>query len=284
MKAIRITLAIILTLLVVFSSYWFGPNRRYKVEARCPQFAMAHKAPRGHDGGGAAELELNVKLCRCTDSDVKITLAGRVKGVEKWEYLDHQRIEPGEQPDDRIYFFSIPEKPWTTRYFYKFEGRLTEDGPNAEPRLILERENGDPMMIKFKGAVPGWILILHILAMFGGFCVLILSVFHAIAMAAGRGKDNPAAAGRLGWMAWLILFIGGLPLGCAMNYYAFNVYWEAWPFGGDVTDNKTQIALIIWGIATYFLMKKPSKKAGIVGVLAGLVVLAIFLIPHSAQI
>ncbi|MFH1998126.1 MAG: hypothetical protein ABIK28_00530 [Planctomycetota bacterium] len=279
MKTFRIVLSLILTLLVVFSSYYFGPNRRYKVESRCQEFTLSHKAPRGYDGEGAAELKLHAKLCKCSESDMEVALIGRVKGATEWERHAPVRVEPGDLPDDRIYTFEVPAKPWTTRYNYTFEGRLSKDADTHEPRVTLTRENGEPMMIKFKGAVPAWILVTHILAMFGGFFVLILSVFHSFALALNRGRLD--APGRLAWLAWVIMFIGGVPLGWAMNYFAFHVYWEAWPFGGDVTDNKTQVALIIWGLAAFLLARKPSPKTGILGVLAGLVVLAIFLIPHS---
>jgi hypothetical protein len=118
--------------------------------------------------------------------------------------------------------------------------------------------------------------------MFGGFFLLILSTLHAWGLAWGR--EDHKAASSLAWWSWLVLFIGGVPVGFAMNYFAFNVIWEAFPFGGDVTDNKTQIALVLWALAALGLSYKKNRRSGVFAVLAGLLVLAIFLIPHSAQV
>jgi len=59
---------------------------------------------------------------------------------------------------------------------------------------------------------------------------------------------------------WTIiaLFIGGFLLGFAMNGYAFGEMWGGWPFGSDVTDNKTQIAFIGWLIAFLYDKEKPK--------------------------
>ncbi len=51
-----------------------------------------------------------------------------------------------------------------------------------------------------------------------------------------------------------LLFLGFVPFGIAMNYFAFGVLWEAFPFGQDVTDNKSQIMLLFW-LVTLFLVK-----------------------------
>jgi hypothetical protein len=66
-----------------------------------------------------------------------------------------------------------------------------------------------------------------------------------------------------------------------MNYYAFDVFWEAVPFGQDVTDNKTQVALVFWGLAAIFLTRRSGRHAGFFTVAAGLLSLAMYLIPHS---
>jgi hypothetical protein len=277
MKALRITLAVLITLVVVVASRYFGPNRQYTVETSSQGVEMAHKAPRGHDEGGPAPLWVKVRLNGKEASDLMIGLKGRVKGAEAWEGILPSRTEPGEEGWDQRILFEVPEKPWTTRYFYQFDGCVK----GGEP-FTLTRDDGNPMMVKFKGKVPAWIVILHVLGMFGGFFLLILSTLHAWALAWGR--EDYKAASSLAWWSWLVLFIGGVPVGFAMNYFAFNVIWEAFPFGGDVTDNKTQIALILWALAAMGLSYKKNRRSGVFAVVAGLLVLAIFLIPHSAQV
>lgn len=271
MKVLRIIIAVVLTLIVIASARRFGPNRPYEVKASSSSFTLSHEAPRGHSGEGPAKLGLKVDADEGKATEISVELLGRIKGDREWENIGPSREEEG------TYIFEIPAKPWGTRYFYKFQGRLGD-----EPPITLCREGGEPMMVKFKGSVPAWLLILHIVAMFGGFFLLIWSALHALRLAAGGDDERKAAP--LAWWAWAVMFIGGVPLGFAMNWYAFGVLWEAFPFGGDVTDNKTQIALIIWGIASLALTLKRGRKSGVFAVVIALVVLALFLIPHSVQV
>jgi hypothetical protein len=77
-----------------------------------------------------------------------------------------------------------------------------------------------------------------------------------------------------------------------MNYFAFGVLWEAFPFGTDVTDNKSQIMFAFW-LVTLFTVKgtfwsKDERKdlvsdrgfstLVIVSFIATMLILAI---PHS---
>ncbi len=60
---------------------------------------------------------------------------------------------------------------------------------------------------------------------------------------------------------------------------AFNLWWTGWPVGWDMTDNKTLLALIAWVAAAAGL--KWSRSGGAWVLAAAVVMLAIFLIPHS---
>jgi hypothetical protein len=266
-----------MTLLVIASARYFGPNRPYIVEAAGKGIGLSHKAPRGHTGEGPAELELDVELKGVEESGLQVELVGQVKNSEVLERLSPVESEPGSDGSMRIYKFEVPHRAPATRYHYRFEARIQGGDP-----LVLERDDGSPMMVKFKGNVPAWIVITHILAMFGGFFLMIWSALYAFQPAFGKGDAKPAA--RLGLWAWITMFVGGLPIGFLMNYYAFDVFWEAFPFGEDVTDNKTQIALLFWGISVLALYFGKGKKAGILTIGTAIIVIALFLIPHSAQI
>jgi uncharacterized BrkB/YihY/UPF0761 family membrane protein len=77
----------------------------------------------------------------------------------------------------------------------------------------------------------------------------------------------------------LILFIaGGLVLGPIVQYFAFGNFWTGVPFGWDLTDNKTLIALLFWILAV-FMNKKKEKP--FYAVLAAFILLLVFSIPHS---
>ncbi len=55
----------------------------------------------------------------------------------------------------------------------------------------------------------------------------------------------------------LFLFIaGGMILGPLVQYFAFGELWTGIPFGWDLTDNKTLIALIFWILAVVMNRKK----------------------------
>jgi hypothetical protein len=277
MSVRRIILALFLTLLVVVAARYFGPNRPYRVETSGTGYSLFHKAPRSHEGEGPAEIYLCFKRSEGEIPDLKAWLLGRVKKNQDWVRLPSARTESNREDCDLAMVFEIPHHPPTTRYYYRFE---IQGG--GGPDVWLTREGGEPMMIKFKGVVPPWIWISHVVAMFGGFFVLILTAFYAVPLV--KGKEDMGVAKRLARWAWALLFIGGVPLGMAMNFYAFEVYWEAFPFGGDVTDNKTQVALILWGIAALGLSGRRGRKAGIFTLIAALLVLGIFLIPHSLQL
>ncbi|MCU0247086.1 MAG: hypothetical protein MUC42_10960 [Bryobacter sp.] len=79
---------------------------------------------------------------------------------------------------------------------------------------------------------------------------------------------------RLAWAALLLLGIGGGILGPVVQKYAFGAYWTGWPWGTDLTDNKTAVALLAWVLAAW-------KPKGRWVVAACVITLAIYLIPHS---
>lgn len=131
--------------------------------------------------------------------------------------------------------------------------------------------SGKAVTIRFKDDVPIWLLIPHILGM---FLAMMLSNRTGLEFFNKEPKLDKLAL----WTI-IVLFIGGFPLGFAMNGFAFGEMWGGWPFGNDVTDNKTQVAFIAWLIAFYFI--KEKKNAKLAALLAALILLAVYLIPHS---
>jgi hypothetical protein len=65
-------------------------------------------------------------------------------------------------------------------------------------------------------------------------------------------------------------------LGPVVQKFAFGEFWTGIPWGFDLTDNKTLIAMVAWGIA---LWKGRKSKYWII--FAAVVLLAVYLIPHS---
>ena len=141
----------------------------------------------------------------------------------------------------------------------------------SKQNTIVTIPNEKLVTIRFKDPVPIWILIPHIFAM-----------FFAMLLSTRTGLEFFNKEPRLEKLTlWtiIVLFIGGFALGFAMNGYAFGEVWGGWPFGNDVTDNKTQIAFIAWLIAFYFI--KKGKNAKLAVLIASVILLAIYMIPHS---
>ena len=83
---------------------------------------------------------------------------------------------------------------------------------------------------------------------------------------------------------------GGLVLGPIVQKYAFGAYWTGFPWGYDLTDNKLLIMWVVWLIACVWMGGKPradgknSAGLGRFGViLASVVMVGVYLIPHSMQ-
>ncbi len=131
--------------------------------------------------------------------------------------------------------------------------------------------NIEPTVIRFKGDVPAFILIPHILFMF--LAMLFSTRTGLEALIKGKQTFNYAM------VTTITLFLGGIILGPIVQKYAFGAYWTGWPLGKDLTDNKTAVAFLFWVIATYKLFKDRDKS--VMAIVAMIILLAIYLIPHS---
>lgn len=124
---------------------------------------------------------------------------------------------------------------------------------------------------RFKGEVPGHFLIPHIVLM---FIALLLSTRAGLEVLGKSGRPRVYV-----WATVTALFAGGMILGSIVQKYAFGAYWTGFPFGMDLTDNKTLIALLGWIAATVAVEKNRQSKAWVLG--AAILMLAVYAIPHS---
>jgi uncharacterized BrkB/YihY/UPF0761 family membrane protein len=77
----------------------------------------------------------------------------------------------------------------------------------------------------------------------------------------------------------IFLILGGLIFGPIVQKFAFGAFWTGIPFGYDLTDNKTLIAFLFW-LIPFFYRNKPETFSKFV-IIAAIVTLIVFLIPHS---
>ncbi|MBU1099228.1 MAG: hypothetical protein KKA84_02405 [Bacteroidetes bacterium] len=127
------------------------------------------------------------------------------------------------------------------------------------------------VVIRFKGDVPIWVLIPHVLAMFGA---MLLSMRTGLEIFVKDSRPFKLTYWTIGFLG-----VGGFFLGPLMQLYAFDAWWTGFPFGTDLTDNKTLIAMVGWLIAL-FIMKR-SQKPKVWAFAASVLLLVVYLIPHS---
>ena len=139
-----------------------------------------------------------------------------------------------------------------------------------EGNEIVVNKN-EPVIIRYKGDVPDSILIPHIIFMFAAMFVASRAGFEAIF----RRKNIK----NLAYWTTALLFLGGFVFGPLVQQYAFGALWTGFPFGYDLTDNKTLIALLFWLIALYALYKEKKERLWVI--VASVVMFIVFLIPHS---
>ena len=127
----------------------------------------------------------------------------------------------------------------------------------------------EPVVIRFRNDVPAGILIPHILLM---FAAMLFAVYTFLLVVTRRKYSL--------WLKITIgtLFVGGFILGPLVQHAAFGPWWAGFPYGTDLTDNKTLISFLFF-LAALATMKWKYNK-WVVG-LAVLVMIVIFSIPHS---
>jgi hypothetical protein len=157
---------------------------------------------------------------------------------------------------------AVPAQPEAGKLQYYFE--ITDS------KGTVTYMKDQPIVVRFKGGVPAFIMIPHILMMF------IAMMFSTLAGLFAIGKNQLF---RKYTMWTLILFTaGGLVLGPVVQYYAFGDLWTGIPFGWDLTDNKTLIAFIFWLLA-YVMNRK--KERPVYTTIAAVILLLVYSIPHS---
>lgn len=172
---------------------------------------------------------------------------------------------------------TLPVQPPAGKLEYHLE-LMTPAGPAVAP------DTGENAVIRFKGWVPAWVLILHVAFMFFGVLVAWRAGLGALLSGEGIRK--------LSWAALILFSVGGLLLGPWVQKYAFDDWWTGVPFGWDLTDNKTLVMWLAWVLALLAIghgTKRDAadggstgeKKARFAVVIAAIVTVAVYLIPHS---
>jgi hypothetical protein len=220
---------------------------------------------------GKVELKgkpYSYKLLRTQDSDkdapVELEVPKGTKAIFRYKRFkshdDWTAIELDEK-DGKI-STSIPMQPPAGKVIYQLD---VFDGEKYIP--LTDK----PVIIRFKGSVPDLVLVPHIFFM-----------FFAMVFSLRTGLEVLVKGRQTYWMTGvtlLLFLVGGLIMGPIVQKYAFDAYWTGWPFGHDLTDNKTLAAFVFWLIAWIVLRKNRENRLW--PAIATVVMLAVYLIPHS---
>lgn len=160
----------------------------------------------------------------------------------------------------------LPSQPAAGKleYYIEMENLVTQEA--------FSIKKDEPVVIRFKGAVPAFALIPHVLLM---FIAMLLSNLTGIMAAFMHERFKFYML-----LTIIALFVGGLVFGPIVQHYAFGQAWTGWPLGSDLTDNKTLIAFVAWLVA---LLVNRKEDRPLVVIFAALVTMAVYLIPHSLR-
>ncbi|SYZ72686.1 membrane hypothetical protein [Candidatus Zixiibacteriota bacterium] len=284
-KVLRYGVAIIVTVLMLMIARRLSPVHSEKIRETIEGVTVEHTTV-----GKTVDGKPDIISLRITNPDSTFLFV-----TMRWAMAEGRLSLPGTYgnldllpADSGLYRAPLPIFPKGKKVLYYFyihsrDGKISFNFPNNGTK---------PILIKYEGSVPLYIVIPHIFLMFVGIFLATLALFDAFNVV--WDKDSlPQMARNFKW-ATVAVLLGGYPFGWAMNYFAFGTIWEGIPFGWDFTDNKTQIVLLyliflnLSMLGTLYKGRFGSnnysdKTLGYLALVGYLLVMAIYLIPHSIQ-
>ena len=267
-KFILWSLAFIITITAAIYQRHTGPTYPKEVKVTLNDNVYDLKLVRSLALNEKSEVKLNI-----TDATVKARLFfKRFKSDEEYQATEFSyKVSPVNSflmnkifnvYENKGFYAQVPQQPSAGKLEYYLE--ITD---SKGTRTYL-KEN--PVVIRFKGGVPAFILIPHILVMFLAMLFSTLAGMMAVIKYPLYRK--------YGLWTLIVMIAGGMILGPIVQYYAFGDLWTGIPFGWDLTDNKTLIGLLFWILAV--VMNRKSEKP-FYTILAAVMLLIVFSIPHS---
>lgn len=245
-------IAFVLTVFTAIYQRMTGPTYPISGEIVIGNKVINYKLDRTHGGEGDHPIEINV------DDE---TISGQ---------LFWKRYKTNDE--------------WTSNAMVRIDEKLVAYLPHQLPagkliyHIILQKNEDDvtlpasgEVVIRFKGDVPIYFLIPHIIFIFGA---MLLSARTGLEYF-NDGKKFKS----LTILTFIFVIIGGFIFGPIVQKYAFGAFWTGFPFGHDLTDNKILVGFIGWLLALIALYKFKNPKRWIV--FASILMFIIFLIPHS---
>ena len=245
-------IAFLLTIITAVYQRVTGPTYPVSGEVIIDGSPIEYKLARSHGGEGDHQIEIEVN----DEAIFGELIWKRYKTNDDWTSVKMKR-------QGNKLTASLPHQPPAGKLFYHITLQKNE-------KVVMLPEEGG-VVIRFKGDVPVYFLIPHIIFIFGA---MLLSTRTGLEYFNEGKKFRPLTI-----LTFIFVIIGGLILGPIIQYYAFGAFWTGFPFGHDLTDNKILIGFIGWLLALIALYKFKNPKRWIV--FASILMFIIFLIPHS---
>lgn len=245
-------LAILITLSAALYQRLTGPTYPIRGRSDINGTEIKFKLLRNHEIGPNCNISVKVP-----DKAIEgYLLYKKYPTDDPWEKIAMSRYED-------MLSANLPQQPSSGKLAYKVY--LTHS--SEETSLTGD----EPVIIRFKDYVPRTILYPHIIVM---FLAMLFSTRAGIEALKKKGNPRNLVLWTVG-----LLFVGGLILGPLVQKYAFGSLWTGFPFGYDLTDNKTLIAFLGWMTALIAGRKGKPARGWVLG--ASLLLLIVYLIPHS---
>jgi hypothetical protein len=266
------TLAALITLTAAIYQRLIGPTRPVRGSVAVAGEELRYRLSRTHAGSD----DHTVRIYAPGDQIGGTIFVRRYKTNDPWssapllrEGDDLTGALPNQPPGGKVSYYLVLED-------LAREGSSHGTSDVRDARDVSDARitvpPGEPIVLRFRGSVPIGIIIPHVAL-----------IFLAMLWSNRAGLEGLARGGdprRHTKWALILLVLGGLAFGPIMQWYAFGAFWTGFPLGHDLTDNKTLIAVIAWVLA-FWLGRASIQRARAWAVIAALVTLVIFSIPHS---
>jgi hypothetical protein len=245
-------LALLITLISAIYQRMTGPTYPLRGEFSLGTQKVTYKLPRAHIIGE----DHSVSLPASGGQAQARLFYRRLNSNDEWMSLPMQ-VNAGRLQAD------LPEQPTGGKVQYYIELDQGSGTTRIPPTGLV--------VTRFRHPVPASVLIPHILIMFVGMLLSTRTGMEAL--------KKGVVLKSWTWWTLAFIFVGGMFFGPLVQDHAFGEYWTGIPFGTDLTDNKTLIALVAWLLAALRLRSNPRARAWVIG--AAVVTLIAFAIPHS---
>jgi hypothetical protein len=227
-----------------------GPSYPVRGKTRLGGARIDYRLPRSASTGGDADVRV------AAPAPIAGTLGWKRFGTQdRWAYVEMRR-EGGELVG------SLPRQPPMGKVMYRVILRLD---------FVRVSLHGAPVVLRFRGDVPTWILAPHIVLMF-------LAMLFSTRLGLELLSAAPSFGKLVGWTV-MTLTAGGMILGPVVQKLAFGAPWTGWPLGTDLTDNKTAVVWVLWLIVWWRQRAGRGLKWWVLA--ASALTLVVYLIPHS---